>query len=229
MTEGLSLAVAFAAGLASFFAPCCLPILPAYVGFVSGGGQASLRRRTLVTTAFVLGFGGAFVLLGLVVGLAGSSLMLGGAQDALERVGGALIILFGLVMLGLLRLPLLDRDLRYHGAAPAKAGPVAGAIALGAAFGVGWSPCMGPILAGILLLAGVAGSASSGALLLAVYAAGLAVPFLVVGVFADRGTAALRRLKGASRGIEIVGGVLLILLGIAVFTGAAARLQSLVV
>lgn len=225
----LSLAVAFVAGLGSFFAPCVLPIVPGYLGFVTGGVHSSARRRTLITVAFVGGFSIAFVLLGLVVGLAGSSMLFRGAQGWLDRLGGGLIILFGLAMLGLLRLPFLERDVRYHGTAPMKAGPFVGALGLGAAFGVGWSPCVGPILAGILVLAGVSGGAASGALLLGVYAAGLAVPFLIVGVFADRGAALLKRFGKASKAIEVVGGVLLVLLGIAVFTGSTARLQSLVV
>jgi cytochrome c-type biogenesis protein len=229
MATELSLAVAFVAGLASFFTPCCLPILPGYIGFVSGGAQASAARRSAVTLAFVLGFGIAFVLLGLVVGLAGASVVFRDTQGWAGRAGGAIIIAFGLAMLGLLRVPFLDRDVRFHGRAPARAGPVAGALMLGAAFGVGWSPCMGPILAGILLLAGVAGSAASGGLLLGAYAAGLAVPFVAVGLSAGRSAAFLRRFGRASRAVEVVGGLLLALLGIAVFTGAASRLQSLVV
>lgn len=229
MTEGLGLAVAFAAGLASFFAPCVLPIVPGYLGFVTGGASTSQGRRSVITLAFVLGFSIAFVLLGLVVGLAGSSLMFGGAQDALNRVGGAVIIVFGLAMLGLLRLPFMDRDVHYHGTAPMRHGPVLGALGLGAAFGVGWSPCVGPILAGILVLAGVSGGAAGGALLLGVYAAGLAVPFLALGLFADRGAAFVRRFGRVAHSVELVGGVLLIALGIAVFTGATTRLQSLVV
>lgn len=229
MPEPVTLAVAFAAGLASFFTPCCLPVLPGYIGFVSGGGGASARRRIAVTSAFVLGFGIAFVLIGLVVGLAGSSLGFRDEEQWLRRIGGALIILFGLVLLGFVRIPLLDRDIRFRGSGLQRAGPFGGAVALGAAFGVGWSPCMGPILAGILILAGFSGSAATSVLLLAVYAAGLAVPFLVVGVFAERGTAVLRRFGRASRAIEVVGGVLLLAVGVAVFTGSLSRLQSLVI
>lgn len=229
MTEPLGLAVAFVAGLASFFAPCVLPVVPGYLGFVTGGAGASPARRTLLTSAFVGGFGLAFVLLGLAVGLAGSALALGGANDLLQRAGGAVIVVFGLAMLGLLRLPFLERDLRYHGTAPLRHGPVLGAFGLGAAFGVGWSPCVGPILAGILVLAGLSGGASGGALLLGVYAVGLAIPFLALGLFADRAAAALRRLGPAMRGVEVVGGVLLVALGVFVFTGAVSRLQSLVV
>lgn len=229
MTEGLTLAVAFVGGLASFFAPCVLPVVPGYLGFITGGAAASAARRTLLTVAFVGGFSLAFIALGLVVGLAGSGLAVGGAQDALNRLGGAVIVVFGLAMLGLLRLPFLDRDLRYHGTAPLRHGPVFGALGLGAAFGVGWSPCVGPILAGILLLAGVSGGATGGAVLLGVYALGLAVPFLALGVFADRGAAWVKRFGRATHAIEVVGGVLLVALGVAVFTGAVSRLQSLVV
>ncbi len=218
--------LAFGAGLASFFSPCIVPIVPGYVAFLARSAQGRLGRRMLVVAAFVLGFGVAFVALGLLAGLLGSGL---GARVPLrwaERVGGALIIAFGLAMTGLLRLRILDRDARYHGPAPGALGPAGGALLLGAAFGVGWSPCVGPILASILLVAGLDASPAQGALLLGVYALGLAVPFLALGLTAERGAALLRRFARASRVIEIVGGVLLILLGIAVFTGQAARLTS---
>jgi cytochrome c-type biogenesis protein len=103
---------------------------------------------------------------------------------------------------------------------------VGGAVALGAAFAVGWSPCVGPILASVLVLAGVSGGAAQGALLLGLYALGLAIPFLVLGVLAERGTSVLRRFARATRGVERVGGVILVVLGIFVFTGSLARFTS---
>lgn len=225
-TTGL---VAFGAGLLSFFAPCVLPVIPGYIAFVTGGADASTRRRLTLTIAFVAGFSIAFVAIGLLVGLVGSTGAFQAAETWLERIGGAIIIAFGLYMTGLLKLGFLEREVRYHGTAPEALGPIGGAAFLGAAFGIGWSPCVGPVLASILVLAGLEGGAVTGGLLLAAYAAGLAIPFLLLGVTADRGAAWLDRHKGLARGTEIVGGVLLIALGIFVFTGSLARLISLVV
>jgi cytochrome c-type biogenesis protein len=221
--------VAFAGGVVSFFAPCVAPVVPGYVTFIAGGPGASRTRRFVLTSAFILGFSAAFVALGLLIGAVGSSPMFQGFERWLQWVGGALIIAFGLAMTGLLRVPFLERDLRFHGKMPSWLGPGGGAFALGLAFGVGWSPCMGPILAGILLLAGVSGTAASGALLLVAFSLGLAVPFLLLGFSAERGAALVRRFARAARGIEVVGGGLLVLVGIAVFTGAIARLTSYVV
>lgn len=229
MAEPVTPLIAFGAGLLSFFAPCVAPIVPAYVTFIAGGPTAGRSRRVLLTLAFVGGFTAAFVLLGLLFGALGSSSTLRDYQAWGQRLGGALIIAFGLAMVGLLHFPWMDRDLRFHGKVPAWLGPGGGAFALGAAFGVGWSPCVGPVLGSILVLAGVSGAAASGAVLLVVFSLGLAVPFLAVGFSADRAAALLRRFARFARGVEVVGGVFLVLLGIAVFTGATARLTSYLV
>ena len=229
MPEPASTLVAFGAGLLSFFAPCVLPVLPGYLAFVTGGNTSTAKRRTLLTLAFVTGFSVAFILMGLAVGALGSTATFRAAETWLQRIGGALIIAFGLYMVGLLRLPFMEREIRYHGQAPQALGPAGGALFLGAAFGVGWSPCVGPVLASILLLAGVQGGAATGAILLTAYSAGLAIPFLLLGITADRGAAVLKRYRGVTRWVELVGGVLLILLGIFVFTGALPRLISYVI
>jgi len=202
--------------------------VPGYLAFVTGGAEASRARRGALTVAFVAGFSLAFVAIGLAIGAAGASTA-AGSLDLVPRLGGVLIIAFGLWMLGLLNLPFLNRDIRFHGKAPAWLGPAGGAAVLGAAFGVGWSPCVGPILGAILVLAGVGGGAGSGALLLGAYAGGLAVPFLVLGFAAQSGAGWVKRITKHGRVIERVGGVFLIALGIAVFTGATARLTSLLV
>lgn len=219
-------AIAFGAGLLSFFAPCVLPVIPGYLAFVTGGAGTSRRRRLILTGAFVVGFSIAFVLLGLLIGTVGSSMAFRAAETGVQRIGGLLIIAFGLYMTGLLKLPFLDREVRFHGQAPTFLGPVAGALFLGAAFGVGWSPCVGPVFGSILILAGVGGGTLQGGLLLGAYAAGLAIPFLALGVTADKGAEFLGRHRTATRYVEVAGGVLLILLGIFVFTGAIARFTS---
>ena len=231
---------AFLAGLLSFFTPCVLPIVPGFLAFVASRKSAaetgtspdapeappalpSRARRFALTAVFVLGFGAAFSLIGWLVGTAGSSLSFQHAQAWLRRIGGVLIIAFGFAMLGLWRLPWMDRDVRVHSVGD-RAGPVAGAFLLGAAFGVGWTPCVGPILASILLTAGVSGSGMGAAFLLACFSLGLAVPFLAFGLAADSGAGFVRRHAKATQAVEVVGGVLLVALGIMVFTGAANRL-----
>jgi cytochrome c-type biogenesis protein len=221
--------VAFGAGLLSFFAPCVLPVIPGYVAFVTGGTASSVKRRLGLTLAFVSGFSLAFVAIGLLIGLVGTTEAFRSAETWLQRVGGTVIILFGLHMTGLLTLSFLQREVRYQGQAPDQLGPVTGAAFLGAAFGVGWSPCVGPVLASILVLAGLEGGALAGGLLLTAYAAGLAIPFLILGVTADRGAAWLRDHQRIAQGVEIVGGTLLIVLGIFVFTGSLAQVLSYVV
>jgi cytochrome c-type biogenesis protein len=223
----VSLAAAFAAGLLAFFTPCVLPIVPGFLAFVAGRSGAGVvaagrARRLALTACFVLGFGVAFTAIGWLLGAAGAGVRGQEAQLWFRRVGGVLIIAFGLAMLGLWRLPWMDRDLRVH-AVSNRLGPVSGALALGAAFGVGWTPCVGPILASIFLQAGLGGSGAGGALLLAAFSAGLAVPFLAFGLAADAGAGFVRRHGRATLAIEVAGGLFLVALGVMVYTGAANR------
>jgi cytochrome c-type biogenesis protein len=215
------------AGLGSFLAPCILPVLPAYVSFISGGPDAPMSKRMLRTSSFVVGFGVAFIALGLLIGAVGQTPLFQSSETWVARIGGALIIFFGLVMTGLIRLPWLDRDVRYHGDANLGKTHLWGAFLLGIAFAVGWSPCVGPVLASILIYAGTTGSIGYAGFLLGLYALGLAIPFLVLGALADRGTKLIQKFRPVSRVIEIVGGVILIILGVFVFTDSTARLTSL--
>jgi cytochrome c-type biogenesis protein len=205
-------------------------VLPGYVSFISGGTSVGFTQRAARTALFVAGFGIAFVALGLLVGVAGTSMVAHTYEVWIRRIGGALIITFGLVMTGLLRMDFLERDVRYHGQSPLeRGGPFVGAFTLGFAFAIGWSPCVGPILASILILAGTSGGLGHAAFLLVIYSAGLAIPFLLLGLSADRGAALLRRFRRTARGIQIAGGVILIILGIVVFTGNIARFTSYLV
>lgn len=225
------LAITFGAGLLSFFAPCILPVLPGYLAFVTGGPAVGRGVHLVRTAAFVLGFAAAFTVLGALVGAIGTLPAFHSAETVVRRIGGAVIIVFGLHMTGLLRLSFLERDLRFHGDAPAgwHVPRVVVAAVLGAAFAIGWSPCVGPILASILVLAGVQGGVAGGALLLAVYSAGLSVPFLILGASAEKGALLLRRFRKTGRWIELVGGILLVGLGVLVFAGQLARFLSLIV
>lgn len=219
----IGLLAAALAGALAFFSPCVLPILPGYLGFVAGGTQAGLRQRAGRTVGFTLGFLIAFTAIGFLVGAVGQTASFLVAEVWLRRIGGGLIILFGLAMIGLLRFAWMDRDVRVHDVKVQRLG-VFGPLALGAAFGVGWTPCVGPILASILVLAGVDGDALRGGVLLTFFGLGLGIPLLATGLAADRAVPVLRRFHRATRIVEVLAGVFLVLLGIAVFTGAANRI-----
>lgn len=226
LLSGLTPVAAFAAGLLAFASPCVLPIVPGLVGFVVGAREAPRNLRLRRVAAFVLGFTVAFAVIGLVIGAAGQTPQFIAAEPWLRRVGGALIITFGLVVLGLLKVGFLDRTVRLPAGHGTSLGATVGAALLGVSFGVGWSPCVGPILGSILVLAGLGGGAVRGAVLLSLFGLGLGVPFLLLGIAGDRGTELLRRHTKATRYVEVAGGVFLLALGVAVFTGAANRILT---
>ena len=224
MDGSLNVAIAFVAGVASFIAPCTLALVPAFVVYLAGftlseadrasPGRAR-RAAVLNVMAFALGFTAVFVLVGSSLGALSQAV--GGQAVWLNRVGGILIIAFGLVALGLLRAPPLKRDLGLN-ADFARRLKYAGSLLVGGTFAVSWVPCVGPILAGILVLAGTSGSPAAGALLLSVYAAGIMLPFIAAGVFSGWTTGLLRRFGRTLQYTTAGGGLLLIALGIVVFT-----------
>ena len=220
----VSFALAFAAGVASFFSPCVLPVVPGYVGFVTGMSLDELRseerdvvrRRAAVHSAlFILGFSLLLVALGASATALGT--VVRRALPLIQQIGGAVIVLFGLYLLGLVRIPFLSRERRVQLAE--KPAGMLGSLVAGVAFGAGWTPCIGPVLATILLYAGMSGTVLHGAALLAVYALGLGIPFFVAAVafnwFLDR-TPLLRR---ALVPIERAAGVVLVVAGALLFSG----------
>jgi cytochrome c-type biogenesis protein len=228
--SAIGLAAAFGAGVISFVSPCVLPLVPAYVSYVAGQPLASGRHRAhagerlaalALSGFFVLGFSAVFVSLGASATFLGR-LLLQYRYEA-NLVGGAIVIVFGLLMLGMTRgMPWLMRDLRFH---PHLAGgrPLP-AFILGLAFGFGWTPCIGPILGAILTVSTVQTSASSGVGLLATYAAGLGVPFLLTALFTRELAGRLRALRRLGTALQIVAGVILIVMGVAMVTGQLSRL-----
>ncbi|GAA0499451.1 cytochrome c biogenesis CcdA family protein [Deinococcus depolymerans] len=212
MTASPTFAVAFVAGLVSFLSPCVLPLVPSYLGVI-GGARAPLPRAL----GFVLGFGLVFVALGATASSLGS--LLAPHKALLGQVSAVLIVFFGLVMLGVVRLPLLMRDTR----ALADAGGY-GPVTLGAAFAFGWSPCLGPALGSILGLAASTASLGSGVALLTAYTLGLAVPFLLAALLWHRLN--LRRLNRFSGVFERVGGAVLVAVGLLMLTGQFTRLAT---
>jgi cytochrome c-type biogenesis protein len=220
---GLSLPLVFAAGLASFISPCVLPLVPGYLATVSGVGfepisqrRPGVSRQVAVASAFFFaGFLLVFVALGASASLIGA--LLDEHRLWLNRVAGASIVVFGLAMLGFGWSGSLGGRWTawIQSAARRRGGP----LALGVAFAFCWTPCVGPMLASILVLAGTSGSLETGVLLLAVYGLGLAVPFIVVGLGFTRALAAFKRIERSYRLIQIGAGALLVLMGSLLLTG----------
>jgi cytochrome c-type biogenesis protein len=224
---------ALAAGMASFASPCVLPLVPAYLGFITGRSAEELQiargraRATIVTqgVAFVLGLAVIFALLGASASLLGQSLLQN--LPLLWKIGGVLVIIFGLQMLGSARIPLLARTMRVADITPNVQRSHAGAFAMGLAFGAGWTPCVGPFLAGLLGLASQQETVGAGVALLLVYALGLGVPFLLAGLAVDRSLGVMRSLRPHMLAIERVSGGLLIGMGVLLFTEQLTRITSL--
>jgi cytochrome c-type biogenesis protein len=217
-----ALLVAGAGGVLSFLSPCVLPIVPPYIAYMAGTSMdeiaegAGARHGLRAAVFFVLGLSTVFLFLGLAASALGRVLL--AHQREMAIVAGAVIALFGLHFLGVLRIPLLYREARF--AARSAGGTAFGAYLLGLAFAFGWTPCIGPVLGSILALAAQEGSVERGMLLMAAYAAGLGLPFILTALFLRRAigvTAGLRRHMGA---IERAMGVLLVGVGVMMLTGA---------
>jgi cytochrome c-type biogenesis protein len=227
----VSLPLAFVAGLVSFLSPCVLPVVPSSLAFVSGltleelrdGSAASARRAALVhSLLFVAGFAVVFMTLGWAATTAGQALA--HALPWLNRVGGVILIVFALHLMGLLRLPALARDRRVH-VARRPAGAI-GSFLVGVAFGAGWTPCIGPVLASILLYASLETTRVHGVLLLAVYAAGLGLPFVAASAAFNAFLAGMERVRRWMVPIERAAGAVLALVGVMMITGSFARLSA---
>ena len=219
MTDNVTLAAAFGAGLISFLSPCVLPIIPGYLSLVTGLEAGDLehrdRRATVrvitTTSLFILGFGSVFVLLGLGATQAGTLLL--DNQRLLTQLSGVLLLSMALFLIGSLyaQAPWLYQEARFHPEL-SRYGPFAAPVA-GVAFGFGWTPCIGPVLTSVLALAATDGRATRGAPLLGVYALGLGVPFLVSGLAFTRATAAIRILRTHLRAVTWVSAMSLAFFG----------------
>jgi cytochrome c-type biogenesis protein len=214
----------FGAGIASFLAPCVIPLVPAYLGMITGeaADQRDPGRAVASTLLFVAGFAVVFAGLGVAAGLAGSSLT--GVQDGLERVGGVLVALFGLALLGVLRGP-FARERRLFTELPKVGGRLRPAI-VGVAFGAAWSPCVGPLLGAALVAAANTGDPVEGGILLFAYACGIGVPFVAASLGLASAPNALDRLKRVGPRLERIAGVLLLVLGVLLATGWYRHLTS---
>jgi len=226
MTDVSAIAImtAFGGGIISFLSPCVLPLVPGYMSYVTGDtlrrvNRGDHRARRLadfgLSLCFVAGFSTVFIALGASASALGQLLLR--YQYEANIAGGVIVILFGLFMIGMVKMPWLQRDLRFHG--DIKGGRALGAYLIGLAFAFGWSPCIGPVLGVILTMSAAAATVSNGIALLAAYSLGLGIPFVATALFTG---ALLKRLKSIRRighWLQIGAGVAMILMGIAMITG----------
>ncbi len=221
---GISLPLAFAAGVVSFLSPCILPLVPSYIAFVSGmtldelsGTDRADTRR--IASGHALLFAVGFILVFMTMGAAATALgqTVNRALPWINRAGGMLIVLFGLYLLGWLRVPFLSKEARFH-LAGRPAGK-AGSLIAGVVFGAGWTPCIGPILATILLVASQEATALRGALLLATYGVGLAVPFFIAAAGFNWFLVGSVRARGWMVPLQRVAGTFLVVVGLLLLTG----------
>lgn len=219
-----TLPLAFAAGLLSFLSPCVLPLVPSYLAYV-GGSSAQARTRVVVlrnSLLFILGFSLVFIALGASASAFGS--LLREYRGPFMTASGVLVVLFGLVMLGVLKLPFLYRDTRRT--LKGDSSTPWGAVLLGVAFAAGWTPCIGPVLGGILTLAGATGTLSQGVLLLTSYALGLALPFFLAALALESFLKFSTAFRHYLPWVERVAGGLLVLAGVLMVTGTYTQLNS---
>lgn len=217
---GLTYTTAFIAGMLSFISPCILPLAPGYVAMISGVSVEQLQERNqrmhrivlLNAVLFVFGFSILFIALGASAGAVGR--FLSSHREIMNRVAGAVIVFFGAVLLRWIRIPVLNGDKRFHGTI--KAGRLRSFL-LGLAFAFGWTPCAGPALVAMLMLASTRATITRGTALLTVYSAGLAVPFLLVALATSRFVYFYQRWRNRLVWVETFAGVLLITVGVLVF------------
>ena len=215
--------VALLAGGLSFLSPCVLPIVPPYLAYMSGislneltDQTAARRKATIAALFFVLGLSTVFILLGFTASAFGAFFLRN--QMLFAQIAGGVVVIFGLHFLGVFRIPILDQEARLD--AGDQGGSAVGAYVLGLAFAFGWTPCIGPQLGAILALAATEASVAKGTTLLAIYALGLGLPFLLAAVFLSRAMRLMNRIKPHLRLIERIMGLLLIFVGLALLTGA---------
>jgi cytochrome c-type biogenesis protein len=225
----VTISLAFLAGLASFLSPCVFSLVPAYIGYLGGraaGGEVTEGSRFITFThglAFVLGFSLVFVTLGAATSTLGRLLF--DLRFILAKVGGAVVIVFGLHMIGVFRIPFLEYDIRVQTLPDRKWGYLS-SLLMGVFFSAGWAPCVGPVLGAILTLALNGGSISTGISLLSSYSAGLAIPFLIAALGVGWVSATLRKYGKMMHYVEVVMGVVLVVLGFMLFSGIFERIAQ---
>lgn len=227
--QNLSLLVAFGAGVLSFISPCVLPLVPVYISHLAGSavataeGSPAQRATFLHALSFVVGFSLVFIALGASMGLIGS--LVAQYMPILRRIVGAVLILLGIHMTGILKIPFLYREKRLSYSGGTAPGYLRSFL-VGAAFSIGWTPCVGPILGSIFALAWSTTTVWRGAYLLAAYSAGLGVPFLAAGLALSPVSRHLKRLNRYLNAVSIVSGLLLIAVGALILTDKLVQLNQ---
>lgn len=236
MTQEISLLIALSAGIFTFFSPCVLPLIPSYISFITGcsvnelfDGKTQKTRREyfrnifLETLLFVLGFGLVFTALGASATYLGSFLF--NNKKTIEIIGGIVVIAFGIHLTGILKIKCLEYEKRYY--LKYKPTNIFGSLVVGIAFAIGWTPCIGPILGGMLAYAAIQDTVYQGMLLLGVYSIGLGIPFIITGLFIGAFFSFFQKVLKYSRVISIASGLLLIVAGILIMTNNLNIIQSI--
>lgn len=229
-SENVNILTAFVFGLLSFVSPCVLPIIPGYISFISGkslqdmtGDDASAKRAMLSNTiVFILGFTIVFVLMGAAATSIGQ--FLNENLTLISKIAGAIIIIFGLHMIGIFKIGFLNYEKRFH-LQDKKLG-ILGSFTVGSAFAFGWTPCIGPILAGILAIASQQETVYQGIVLLFVYSLGLGIPFFLTALSINKFFSVFNRIKKHFHTIEVVGGMMLVAVGILMMTNYLTIIAS---
>jgi len=226
----VTIGIAFLAGLASFLSPCVFSLVPAYIGYLSGRSIAiaegvEVKENRLITffhgLAFVTGFSVVFIILGVTVSVLGGFLY--DFSFWIAKIGGLVVVIFGLHMTGVIRIPFLAYDLRPSSSTDRKRSYFSSAL-MGIFFSAGWSPCVGPVLGAILTLALNRGRITEGTYLLTAYSAGLAIPFLLAALGIGWVTGLLKKFRRSMHYVEIVMGIILVIVGIMLFLGTFEQL-----
>jgi cytochrome c-type biogenesis protein len=227
----MSVLISFSAGIFSFLSPCVLPIVPPYLAFMAGSSVSNLKKSslngsqktslTLISISFVLGLSTVFIMLGLAAAALGSFFL--NYQNEMGYISGLIVLVFGFHFLGIIRVPILNREARFD--FKSGGGGLVGAYVLGIAFAFGWTPCIGPILGAILSMSAQADSFGHGVTLMAVYAFGLGCPFLLFGVFFAKSLTLFSPIKMHLAKVEKGMGILLILVGFLLLSGGFTSLS----
>jgi cytochrome c-type biogenesis protein len=230
--QQISLVAAFSAGLLSFVSPCVLPLVPSYLSYITGLSVEQLTnstertkfRWTIIANAllFIGGFSSVFIAFGASASLIGQALIT--YQDHLRRIGGVLVVVFGLYLLGILNLKFLQVERRFH--FHNRPAGYLGSVLIGIAFAAGWTPCVGPVLGTILLYASTQDSLLHGMLLLSAYSLGLGLPLFLTALGVDRFLAYFKEVRGYLWGVSTVSGVVLVILGVMIYANSLTLITS---
>jgi cytochrome c-type biogenesis protein len=230
--DNVSVFTAFIAGLVSFLSPCVLPLVPGYISIISGASLEQLKAREkdsslfrtvlLNSIMFIIGFSITFILLGASATWIGQILL--SKMRLLGQIAGLILIAFGIHLTGLVKINALYKDKRFHNLEKPRG--LVGALVLGLAFAFGWTPCIGPILAGIMTIASTKQTVTEGMFLLGTYSAGLGIPFLLTSLALNKFLVFYGRFKKHFHAVEVASGILVIAIGVLILTGSLSRLAT---